>query len=176
MFDRFTYKQKNYGLLALFVLMIMVSYKRSFVLSLNALTQIESQEQQKQNLLGAENDIAVMRIQLAQMNKTIGRSDLAPDKVNQEILRAISDYTKNLYIKLDKIRETHAYKTVDFTIYSNMVSVEGDLSGILQLAYYMENKFEFARLTNISLYKEMDYSTKKEKLYANLLFQHYRQN
>ena len=176
MFDKLTYRQKNYGLLALFVLMVMVSYKRSFVFTLNALTELENQEAQKSSTLHAQSDIETLHIQIAQLNKNIGKSDIPSDRVNQEILGAISDYSLSTPVNLESLEETHAFQTVDFTIYSNLIAVEGTFNGILSLVYHMENKFEYARLTSVDIYKEKDFSSKKEKLYGKLLFQHYRQN
>lgn len=176
MFDRFTYRQRNYGLLGLFILMLMVGYKRSFVLSLNALNEIETQEQQKLATINSQNNIQTLEFEIAQLNKNIGRSDIEPDKVNQEILSEISDYAKNNQVNLERLEKTHDFKTVDFNIYSNLIAVEGSFNGILSLIHHMENHFEFARLTNVDLYKEKDFKNKKNKLYAKLLFQHYRQN
>ena len=174
-FDRFSYKQKNYFLLAMFVLLLMVSYKRSFVLSLNAMDDIESQEEQKLATLHAQSDIEALTIQIAQLNKNIGKSDINPDKVNQEILSEISELSVGYDVNLERLEETHVFQTVDFDIYSNVILVEGGYNGILELVYHMENKFEYARLTNIEVFKEKDHSNKKEKLYGKLLFQHYRQ-
>ena len=83
MFDRFTYKQKNYGLLVLFVLMLIVSYKRSLVLTLNAMEELKNQELQLASAATAQESIEMFRISIAHLNKNIGRSDLEPDKVNQ---------------------------------------------------------------------------------------------
>lgn len=175
MFDKLTYRQKNYGLLALFILMLMVSYKRSFVLTLNAREEIKNQEVQAQSAETAQQTIDMLRISIQQLNQNIGRSDLEPDKVNQEILSTISDFSKTNQVNLQKLEATHTFQTVDFSIYSNIISVEGSFNGILSLVYYLENEFQYARLTNVNLYTLNDLTTKKTKLYANLLFQHYRQ-
>jgi len=175
MFDKLTYKHKNYGLLILLVLMLMVSYKRSFVLTLNALDEIENQESQKQSAVTAQQSIEMLQISIAQLNQNIGRSDLEPDKVNQEILSTISAFSAGNEVSLQRLESTHVFQTVDFTIFSNLISVEGSFNGILALIYYMENEFEYARLTNVNLYTLNDITTKKTKLYAKLLFQHYRQ-
>lgn len=175
MFDRLTYRQKNYGLLVLFVLMLMVSYKRSFVLTLNALDELASQENQKISAHTAQQSIDLLQIAITQLNRNIGRADLEPDKVNQEILGTISTYSLDHEVSLEKLEATHVFQTVDFTIYSNVISVAGSFNGILSLIYYMENEFQYARLTNVNLYAQTDLTTKKTKLYAKLLFQHYRQ-
>jgi hypothetical protein len=176
MFDRFTYRQKNYALLVIFILLAMVSYKRSISLTLGAMSELENQERQKLSTLSVQDDIESLRIQIVQLNKNIGKSDIEPDLVNQQILSEISAFSKMNQVNLERLEETHSFKTVDFTIYSNLIAVEGSFNGILSLCYHMENKFEYARLTNVEFAKEVEQSTKNEKLYGKLLFQHYRQN
>jgi len=175
MFDRFTYRQKNYGLLILLVLMLIVSYKRSFSLTLSLQAEIDNQELRMLDAETADDDFALLQIQVNQLNTTIGKSDLAPDKVQQEILRTITAYSLTNEIKLNQLQATHNFETVDFNIYSNLVSVKGTFNGILSLVYAMENDFNDARITNVTLYKEENLITKKTDLYASILFQHYRQ-
>lgn len=175
MFDRFTYKQRNYGLLLLFILMIMVSYKRSFSLTLAAQDEIAKLEEQKSAAAHAQNDLESLQIQLIQLNKNIGKADLDPDKVQQEILRTIAWYSNEHDVMLEQLEATHNFETVDFNIFSNLVSVKGTFNGILSLAYYIENSFDYARLVNLSIYKKQNVITKKTNLYGALLFQHYRQ-
>ena len=175
MFDRFTYKQKNYGLLVLVILMLIVSYKRSFSLTLAVQKEIELQENKKRDAVHAQSDLETVQLQIIQLNKNIGKSDLEPDKVQQEILRTITRFSVKNEVMLDQLEATHNFETVDFNIFSNVVAVKGTFNGILSLAYYMENNFDYARLTNIQVYKEKNLTTKKTALYANLLFQHYRQ-
>lgn len=175
MFDKLTYRQKNYGLLALFIIMLMVSYKRSFVLTLNALDELKNQEVQAQSAQTAQQSIEMLQISINQLNQNIGRSDIEPDKVNQEILSTISRFSQTSEVHLQRLEATHTFQTVDFTIFSNLISVEGSFNGILSLIYYLENNFQYARLTNVNLYTVNELTTKKTKLYAKLLFQHYRQ-
>lgn len=175
MFDRFTYKQKNYGLLVLVIIMVIVCYKRAFSVTMAVRADIENQEMQKRDAVHAESDMETLIIQVNQLNKNIGKSDLSPDKVQQEILRTITVFSADNEVMLDELEATHNFETMDFNIYSNLVAVKGTFDGILSLAYYMENEFEYARLTNISVYKEKNLITKKTALYANFLFQHYRQ-
>ena len=176
MFDRFTYKQKNYALLGLFILLALVAYKRSFSLTLNAWKEIDEQNVQLEATSHAQTDIENLQVQIVQLNKNIGKSDIEPDKVNQEILSEISDFSKSNQVNLIQLEQTHTFQTVDFDIYSNLISVEGTFNGILSLTHHMENNFEYARLTNVELYTDNRYNAKSNKLYGKLLFQHYRQN
>ena len=145
MFDKLTYKQKNYGLLVLFILMLMVSYKRSFVLTLNAGDEIKQQEKQKEQIKNAESSIELLEMSIRNLDKAIGESNLEPELITQNLLSEISFFSMKNPVHLHKIETTHSYQTVDFTIYSNVVSVEGSFHGITSLIYYLENHFKYAR-------------------------------
>jgi len=153
----------------------MASYQRSFVLTLTAQDELETQETQLEAALHANSDIQMLRVQIAQLDKSIGKSDMEPDKVQQRLLANISDFSESHQTKLDLLEKTHSFQTVDFNIYSNLIAVEGNFGAILSLAHHMENNFDYARLTNISLYKETDHSLKKTTLYGKFLFQHFKQ-
>ena len=176
MFDRFTYKQKNYALLGVFVLLCLVSYKRSFSLTLNAQAEIAEQESQLATTDHVQSDIEALHVQINQLNRNIGKSDIAPEKVSQEILAEISTFSKANTVELVQLEQTHSFQTVDFDIFSNQILVEGNYNGIMSLSHHMENNFEYARLTNVELYTEQNHHSKSKKLYGKLLFQHYRQN
>ena len=180
MLDRFTYKQKNYGLLGLLILLCMVTYKRSFVHTLDAWNEIENQENQLAATKHVEQDIETLQMQIIQLNNNIGKSDVSHEKVQQKILSTISDFGVENEVNLEQLEQTHDFKTVDFSIYSNLIAVEGSFNGILSLVYHMENEFDYARVTNVMMYKEKELNydnyKSKNKLYAKILFQHYRQN
>ena len=162
--------------MAIFVLLGMAAYKRSFSLTFAALSELENQEEQLQSTQHVQEDLESLRLQINQLNQNIGKSDIQPDLVQQEILGEISLFADNNHVNLEKLEETHSFKTVDFTIYSNLIRVQGSFNGIISLAYHMENNFEYARVTNVNVFKETDLTTKKERLYGEFLFQHYRQN
>ncbi|MCC7453422.1 MAG: hypothetical protein IT222_04585, partial [Crocinitomix sp.] len=117
-----------------------MSYKRSFSVTLALRDEIAAQELRKIDATHAEMDLQTLRLQINQFNKNLGKTDLKPDKVQQEILRTITVFSTDNEVILDQLQATHTFETVDFNIYSNQVAVKGTFNGILSLAYYMENK------------------------------------
>ena len=175
MFDKYSFKQKNRVLLVIFILLMLASYKRSFILTFLALDEIEQQKQNIEKVKTSSFEIKQLTQDIIDLNQTIGKSNLQPDKVQQEILSIISFYSKKNSVNLESIEETHIYKNVDYSIYSNTLVLEGRFQDLLEVIYQLELNFEYARIINIELYKKKILSTKKTKLYAKLLFQHYHQ-
>lgn len=173
MFDRFSYKQKNYGLLALCIILTIVSYKRSFSLTLLALNEIEQQNSRMESTFSADNDLLVLTTEITQLNKNIGKSNVDPNTVQKKIIESITKNKKE--VQLEKIVTTHNFETVDFNIFSNQIILTGNFNSILDYIYTVENQFDYARLASFELYTDKDFNTKKTKLYGKLLFQNYKQ-
>ena len=173
MFDKYSFKIKNRALLAIFILLALASYKRSFVLSLLAKEEIVRQEGSLANIDNSEYNLQKLLQSVAILDKTIGESNLKPDKIQQEILKTIS--SNNHHVNVESIEETHVYKNVDFSILSNELILEGRFNDLTETIYDLETNFKFARLINVEFYRKKQLSTKTTKLYAKILFQHYHQ-
>ena len=173
MFDRLTYKQKNYGLLLLFILLAMVSYKRSFVLTLNLGKEIDQQELQKAGIQQSGKKIELLNLEIQQINNNLGKTDEMPDKVQQELLQKISNFPSGYDVTIEAFNNTHLFESVDYKILTNEVLLEGNFNGLLKAIYKLEKEFEYARIINTDIYKTKEYGEKQSKLYAKILFQHY---
>jgi hypothetical protein len=175
MFDKYTFKQKNRVLLLIFIVLAFASYKRSFVLSIIANEEIKQQELNLSKVENSEENLQQLFYSISVLDKTIGKTNLKPDRIQQEILNTLARYSKTYNVSLESIEETHKYKNVDYSILSNEVILEGRFNNITKMIYDLELNFEFARLINVEFYKKKILSTKKTKLYAKILFQHYHQ-
>ncbi len=173
MFDKLTYKQKNYGLLLLFILMAMVSYKRSFVLSINLNKEIDQQELQKLEVKQSSKKIDLLRMEIEQINQNLGKTDETSERVQQELLKAISHFPKSYGLTVEAINTTHIYSSVDYKILTNEVLFEGNFKGITRAINRLEQEFEYARIINTDIFKTKNHGEKASKIYAKVLFQHY---
>lgn len=175
MFDKYSFKQKNRALLVIFILLALASYKRSFVLTIIAKDEIEQQELNLSKIKNSETSLQQLMYSISVLDRTIGKSNLQPDKIQQELLNALAIHSKKHDVSLESIEETHTYRNVDFSVLSNEVILEGRFNNLTKLIYDLELNFEYARLINVEFYKKKILSTKKTKLYAKILFQHYHQ-
>jgi len=175
MFDKYSFHIKNRALLVVFILLAVMFYKRSLILTLMAKDEIKQQEINLANINHLDSDMAVLSKTVNTLDQTIGKSNLKPDKIQQEILNSIANLSTKYHVNLEEFEETHEYKTVDFSILSSEIILEGRFNNLVQAIYELELDFEYARLINVEFYKKKILSTKKTKLYAKILFQHYHQ-
>lgn len=173
MLERFTYKQKNYGLLVVFLLLAMVSYKRSFVLSINVNREITQQELQKKSIGRSDEKLKLLHAEIERMNRNLGKTDQSSDKVRQELLKKISILQSAHAVRIESISNAHIFNSIDYKILTHEVLLEGSFRGLLGLINNLENNFTYARIINAKIYKSVTYGESKSKVYAKLLFQHY---
>ncbi len=173
MFDKITYKQKNYGLLAIFLLLAIVSYKRSFVLSISTAREIKQQEIQKTGIHKSTERLSVLTSEINRMNSSLGKTDQTSDKVRQELLKEISRLQQHLSIRIEFISNPHLFTSVDYKILTHEVLLEGNYRGLIKGINNLENRFIYARIINAKIFKTKAHGETKSKVYAKLLFQHY---
>lgn len=170
-FDKYSYKQKNYALLLLGVLLLAVAYKRAFKTTfetLNAKTDIELKIEQAKY---ATTNVKQVQKSLQQLNKLIGKENVTVEKVQQGFLNFFA--RKSQGISVFQIDEVLNYKHPDFTILTHRIVLKGNFIQTLKFIYELEKDFDLAKLVNVSFeYKKMN-SDQPEDLYTVLLLQNY---
>ncbi len=170
-FDTYTYKQKNYALLVLIVLLAAAVYKRS----ISVVIEVRNYEQELDDKIQIADkalfEIGIKKTEIALLDKMIGKENLAVEKVQQGFLNFFAHYSKN--ISVYKIEEVLKFQHPDFTINTHQIVIKGGYLAVLDFIYRLEKDFEFARLINTSFeYKKMS-SEEPESLYTTLILQNY---
>ena len=170
-FDKYSYKQKNYALAILTVLLIAVSYKRAFSVSIET---SEYKQELEDKLIVAESagqDIRMKQEQLAKLNLMLGEENNTIEKVQQGFLNFFALNTDELTVH--EISEVLNYKHPDFSINTHRIVLKGDYLNTLDFIYKLERDFKLAKILNTTFeYKK--YNSEEEKdLYTTLLIQNY---
>lgn len=174
MFEKYSYRTKLIALGIIFVLLLIVAYKRSFSLTLSSIQEIERLDLQLQNAEKAGFEINQLKLEINKINKVIGKENLSADQVQQLLLDRITDFSDQENIKLHGIEETHYFNTKDFEIYSSQMVVEGDFVSVLKLLYDLEKNVDYARVASTEFFVEENYRGKKKQLYAKILVQNFK--
>lgn len=170
-FDTYSYKQKNYALLVLIVLLAAAVYKRSISVTVETLSYEKELEQKLETADKALMDIGTKKAEIALLDRMIGKENLPVEKVQQGFLNFFAQYSGNTGVY--KIEEVLKYQHPDFTINSHQIVLKGGYLSTLDFIYQMEKKFDFARLVNVSFeYKKVS-SEEPESLYTTLILQNY---
>lgn len=170
-FDKYSYRQKNYALAILCVLLVAVAYKRAFSVSIETKDLKNELEAKLVQAKSANQEIRTKQIQIAKLNRLIGEEGNTVEKVQQAFLNFFARKSKD--ISVYEISEVLNYRHPDFTINTHRVVLKGDYLNTLRFIYDLEREFHFAKLLNCTFeYKK--YSVDEDKsLYTTLLIQNY---
>ncbi|MFN5444891.1 MAG: hypothetical protein ACK48V_11775 [Crocinitomicaceae bacterium] len=170
-FDQYSYKQKNYALLILAVLLIAVSYKRSFKVTLETIDAKQELEQKIEKAHFAVRDIRHTQREIAFLNRLLGEDNVTIEKVQQSFLVFLEKNSNDIIVY--QVDEVLKFKHPDFSINTHRVILKGKFIPTLQFLYQLEKEFDLAKLVSVNFeYKKFN-SEEKEQLYTTLLLQNY---
>lgn len=170
MFEQFTYKQKFFGLIVIFVLLLLASNKRSFSVTRAMYGQLKEVEEKLKFVNDENQNVHSIVSEIAFLDNAIGKQGLAPDEVQQAIIDFSSQYKK---IKVINIDETHFAESNGFDIFSNKLVLEGDFNSLSEVIYDFEKSFKQSKIISIAYERIKDYNKRKNKLQVSIIFQNY---
>ena len=170
-FDKYSFRQKNYALALIAVLLIAVAYKRAFSVSLETADYRNELEQKIVAASNADQEIRSRQIDIARLNRYLGEENNSVEKVQQGFLNFFAKHGDGLLVH--QIDEVLNFKHPDFEINTHRVVLRGDYLHSLRFIYALEKEFTLAKVLNIN-YEFKRYSLDEEKhLYTTLLIQNY---
>jgi hypothetical protein len=170
-FDKYTYRQKKYAMFILLVLLLAVSYKRSFRTTLDRLEEIEEIEQKQEEAKYAVQSIQVTQKSIQELNKIIGEENVTVEKVQQGFLSFFTK--KSTRMEVYQVDEVLRYKHPDYSILTHQVVLKGNFLHSLSFIYQLEKEFRLAKLINVTFVSEKKNNDEIEQLYTVLLVQNY---
>lgn len=171
MFKNISYKKKFYGLLAFVVILSFTAYKRSFK---GTIETIGFYRESVKNIKESSNslmELSNIKNEVSMLDNAIGKSAKNPTIVQNEILGFLS--TRSHEMTLSKIENLHVSNDDYFTIYSNVIMLQGDFNVLLKTMYEFEKDFEYARIASMVFHTERNNKTSKKELYNEIIFQNY---
>jgi hypothetical protein len=172
-FDQYSFKQKNYALVVLTVLLIAASYKRAFK---NTIETVQYRKELNEKIIfskNAINEIKGIQTQIVYYNKLLGKENVTIEKVQQGFLNFLAINNTDLIVY--QIDEVLTFQHPDFSINTHKIILKGNFNQTLRFINKLEKHFDLAKLINVSFEFKKYNSDEKEELYTTLLLQNYEQ-
>jgi len=170
-FDKYSYKQKNYALILLAVLLVAVAYKKAFSVTLETMQYRDELEEKLLLAQTAAADIRLCKAQINNLDRLLGKENITIEKVQQGFLNFFARNAER--ISVYQIDEVLTYQHPDFSINTHRIVLKGDYIHTLQFIYRFEKQFDLARLINISFEYKKYTADSHEELYTTILIQNY---
>lgn len=173
LFEKYSYKQKNFALLVIAVLLFAASYKRAFSKTIETNSYINELEIKKQEALNSQKEIRQLQKNVAQLNKLLGKENVSVEQVQQGFLNFLA--LKSSRIEVKQIDEVYGFEHPDFKINTFKIELRGDFIPVLRFINELEKSFDDARVIHFEMNSEKDLVTNKTDLTTTLLIQNYVQ-
>ena len=170
-FDKYTYKQKNFALIVLSVLLIAAAYKRAFSVSIASGNYQEELEQRLIKANNADKEIKMIQGEIVGLNRFLGEENNSIEKVQQNFLNFFAKKAKG--ISVHQIDEVLNFKHPDFEINTHRIVIKGDYTDILKFLYAFEKEFRLAKIVSVRFEYKRFPTEESKHLYATIFIQNY---
>ncbi|MEO1032271.1 MAG: hypothetical protein AAFX55_12740 [Bacteroidota bacterium] len=174
MFKNVPYKKKFLFIILGFVVLLLAAYKKNFKSIFEIRSQLSHIDKKLNTVDGSYQQIFFLKNEIAQLNDLIGGQTKDPELVQELILDFVTN--TNLDINIHDIEDTHVFSDDEFTIYTNVLQIEGDYNTLLKLLYTIEKDFLASKVVSSEFYTEKNYRTTSKKLFLKLILQNYEKN
>lgn len=173
MFDKINYKEKRVIIVFILMLLFFATYKKLYKNTFNTVNTYNQLKNKKLDSVQLKNDIVILKKDLNNINIILG-NNIDDNLIQQNILNFASEQSKTLNTNIVSLGKQHVYKTNDVRIYSNFLELEGSYNTILKTIYTFEKEFQKSKINSVHFYIKKNYTAKKQKLYAKILFQNFK--
>tara|TARA_B100000953_G_C17816544_1_gene357084 strand:- start:92 stop:601 length:510 start_codon:yes stop_codon:yes gene_type:complete len=166
-------KTKNSILLISFIGMLVISYKWAFSKTLSLYDSY--------NVLKTENilfeNMPKQQYLLIKQNRyldsLLNKYQIGGTSLQNNLLKSLNANADTLGFKLVVFNETHLFKKEQLEINSHVFTVEGKFDELLKLINNLEQKTRYGEIVHLHFQKKKDLRTRKERLEARVIVQHY---
>ena len=171
MSKKFTYKQKFFGIVLVFVVLLLASYKKTLKHVFEAKTQLNLVNDKLLNVDNSYHEVYMLKTEINSLDNIIGGQSKKPDQVQQMILEFISN--SNQDVDISSIEDTHIVNDDEFRIYTNRIEIEGSYFNLMRMYYDFEKDFRDSKIVSGKLFSVKNYKNNSKRLYLKLIFQNY---
>jgi hypothetical protein len=170
MFENYSYKQKFYALVIIFIMLSITAYKRSFHTLFEVVSEYRTLSKRSDVIFKKTKNTGTLRNDVDYLDKIIGKEGVTKEMVQQGIISFASTNSTN--ISINDLKAIHDFPEDDYHIITNQLDVTGNANNLLALAYNFEKNFNYSRMISLNFYTTKK-NNKSNVLHLNMIFQNY---
>lgn len=173
MFENYSYKKKFTVLIAVFFMLSITAYKRSFHALFQVINEYRALSEKVDDINKKSNNTDALIRDIAYLDKIIGKEGITKEMAQQGIVSFATK--KHPQISINDLQPIHVFSDNNYSVITNQLDVTGNGNQLLQLAYDFEKEFDFSRIVSIKFYTTRK-NNKFEILHLKMIFQNYENN
>ncbi len=176
MFDKLSYRHKNYLLLALALVVGYLAYSRAIRATLNLKAECALMEEQSALAENSDAELLSTQQELDKIRALVGSNSENIYAVNRDLLSFVSLYCQKNRVVLKDFPEMHQAPESGYRIITHTVETEGGFIALLQLLYQLETDFKQVKVIAARFYTKENMRTKTNHLYGLFYVQNILKN
>ena len=173
LFEKYSYRQKNFALLIIAVLLFAAAYKRSFKTTLDTLSYLSELDVKLATANHSQNETKQVQREINHINRLLGKEDVTIEQVQQGFLNFFASHSSGLIVH--QMEEVYTFQHPDFIINTYRIDIKGDFISTLKFIYQFEKNFDDARLIHTQFELIQNSDNNRKELITTLLIQNYEQ-
>ena len=130
--------------------------------------EMKAQLNQTQN---ASQQLFQLEKQMKEIEAVFGGEQENKDNYQQLLLEVLSNYCSPNHVVLRKFPEPTIIHEQEFSVETNIISVEGGFKNLLHLVYLLEQKNKLGKIASLHFQTREDFKTKQKALFADIYIQ-----
>jgi len=165
-----TYRKKFiYGIL-LFVLILFGLHKKNNSKILTYKNELDKLENNQIDMVSEVTRIRTLKNEISRIEGFIGDSRTKPDKIQRKI---VDNFSEDENISINLISPIHEYNENNFKINSFSIMLKGGYQDLFNSLKKAEEKLNITKIVSTTFLKKMNFNTRKEELFLEIIFQNY---
>jgi hypothetical protein len=166
-------KNKFYGLLVGFGIMVIICYKVAISSTLEIAGQYRILKKRALVAIDIPKKTSVLNQELKELNSKYFNSSENRQESHEVILEKISRISSDHSVLLIGYPAQHTFKTSSVVIETHAGLLRGGFIDLLRVLYALENSEHVGRISSIEFYTETDRKTKTKYLFSRIYIQNY---
>jgi hypothetical protein len=171
LFEKYTYRQRKIAVLAIFLLLCVASYKRTFSVTLDLINLREELTQKKHEAENSGVTLKRKQEELIKINNLIGEENVPNDRVQHGFLTFVDNSKTSLIV--EEVEEVYRFNHPDFVINTNEITLKGNYRSMVRFLYNFEKNFDLARLVSVQIFVKKNREKKINELFLKVLVQNF---
>ncbi|PQJ76535.1 hypothetical protein [Polaribacter glomeratus] len=166
-----TDQQKNIGLVAGFLILLLISYQFSIKKTLELKDSASELKKEKEMLSNASQRIFDLQQENKYLDSILQKKEISiENSFQQTLLQKLNSFQKIVPVEIISFNEPHTFEENNTILKTYSFEIKGEFSSLIKLMNTLERQ-QLGKLISVDFEKKRNYRKNKEELIGNFYLQ-----
>jgi len=166
-------KTKNIILAVGFLVMLFICYRFAFSRTFSVYGTYQGLKKENVLFENIPKQQYLLNRQNAYLDSLLNKYQIGGTSLQNNLLKSLNANGDTLGFKLVAFDKVHVFNKEQLTVNSHVFTLEGGFEEMLRLVHNLEQRTKFGEVVHARFEKKRDLRTRRERLEAEIIIQHY---